>query len=154
MHITSRWLVRQSRVMALVLTVGLTAAIAQQPPATVARQIDAQLKRCVKALRCDVSACATGGGLKSCYDGVTQVWEQKLARIHEALSMRGGWCAAHGAALQEAYAGFPEKAMQSRTWANSPYNTDDDFILLTLQQRYEIAYAVLNNYECKEKKAP
>jgi hypothetical protein len=154
MHITNRWLVRQSRVAIVVLTMWLTSAMAQQPPATIARQIDAQLNRCVKALRCDVSSCATGGGLKSCYDGVSQVWEQKLARIDEALSMRGGWCAAHGAALQEAYAGFPEKAMQSRTWADSPYNTDDDFVLLILQQRYELAYAVFNNYECKGKKAP
>ncbi|BDT71581.1 hypothetical protein os4_11080 [Comamonadaceae bacterium OS-4] len=139
---------------AVVLAMGLTTALAHQPPATIARQIDAQLKRCVQTLRCDVSACATGGGLKSCYNAVTQVWEQKLARIDETLSLRGGWCAAHWAGLQEAYAGFSEKAMQSRTWANSPYNTDDDFILLTLQQRYEMAYAVLNNYECKGKKAP
>ena len=154
MRTTNRSLVRQSCTVAVVLAMGLTAAMAQQPPATIARQIDAQLNRCVKALRCDVNACATGGGLKSCYDGVTQVWAQKLARLDEALSMRGGWCAAHGAALQEAYAGFPEKATQSSTWADSPYNTDDDFTLLTLQQRYELAYAVLNNYECKGKKAP
>lgn len=129
-------------------------AMAQQPPAVIARQIDNHLNKCIKTLQCDTKPCATNGGLKSCYSSVSVEWDKKLERIDASLSARASWCAAHWTALKDAHAAFEEAIMQSPTWADSPYNSDDDMGLQMQQQRYELAYGVITNSACRKAEHP
>jgi hypothetical protein len=65
-----------SRYIAVLLACLSSCALAQQPPAELARKVSAELDRCTKALKCEVNACASNGGLKSCYGRSNALWDQ------------------------------------------------------------------------------
>lgn len=138
-----------SRYIALLLVCLLSCAHAQQPPAELARKVSAELDRCTKALKCEVNACASNGGLKSCYGRSNALWDQAIVQLEAKLDRNGGWCATYWAELKVAQAKFAEEASQVKSLGDGPYNTDDDLALLMYQQQYELTYSVAKNSACK-----
>lgn len=138
-----------SRYIALLLACISSCALAQQPPAELARKVSAELNRCTKALRCEVDACASNGGLKSCYGRANALWDQAITQLEARLDKKDGWCAAYWAELKDAQAKFAEQASKVKSLGDGPYNTDDDLALLMYQQQYELAYSVAKNSACK-----
>lgn len=138
-----------SRYIALLLACLSSCALAQQPPAELARKVSAELGRCTKALKCEVNACASNGGLKSCYGQSNALWDQAIAQLEARLDKKDGWCATYWAQLKDAQAKFAQQASQVKSLGDGPYNTDDDLALLLYQQQYELAYSVAKNSACK-----
>ena len=138
-----------SRFIALLLAGLSSCALAQQPPVELARKVSAELDRCTKALKCGVNACASNGGLKSCYERSNALWDQAIVQLEARLDKKDGWCATYWAELKDAQAKFAEQASQVKSLGDGPYNTDDDLALLLYQQQYELAYSVAKNSACK-----
>jgi len=138
-----------SRNIALVLACLSSSALAQQPPTELARKVSAEFDRCTKALKCEVNACASNGGLKSCYGRSNALWDQGIAQLEARFDKKDDWCATYWAELKVAQAKFAEQASQVKSLGDGPYNTDDDLALLMYQQRYELAYSVAKNSACK-----
>lgn len=138
-----------SRYIVLLLACLSSCALAQQPPAELARKVSAELDRCIKALKCEVNACASNGDLKSCYGRSNALWDQAIAQLEARLAKKDGWCPTYWAELKDAQARFAEQASQVKSLGGGPYNTDDDLALLMYQQQYELAYSVAKNSACK-----
>lgn len=111
------------------------------------------LDQCTRKLRCDTNACASNGGLASCYGRASGVWAEHTALLEKVIGGRDPWCASHWAELREKHATFAESALASKTLADAPYNTNDDLRLLLAQQEYEYGYRILANSACRRRMA-
>jgi hypothetical protein len=121
-------------------------------PASLARTIERGLDRCQARQRCDVNPCATNGGLRSCFEAAQAEWNVQTEKIEATLATRDRWCTTYWDALKEKQAAYAEDALTTPALADGPYNTDDDLKVLLAQQRYELAYGVLQNYACRPRK--
>lgn len=135
----------------LFVTLPLMAAVLT--PVQVARQATTVLDQCIKKLRCDVNACASNGGLDSCYSRAEGIVDANVARLDAALAKRDPWCARHWTELREKHAAFMQSAISSNSLADAPYNSDDDLRLLLARQEYEIGYRILANSACRARPA-
>ena len=124
------------------------------PPQSVARGADQVRDRCVRQEKCDVNACVSNGGLKSCYHRALLFLDQRLVRLEAELAKRDPWCADHWGVLKEKHRKFQEQALVTANFADAPYSTDDDLRLLLAQQEYALAYQVLSNTACRQAVAP
>ena len=138
----------------LLLCTLATPAWAASPatPASLARTIDRGLYRCQDRQRCDINPCVTNGGLRSCYEAAQAEWNVQTEKIEATLVTRDPWCTTYWEQLKEKQATYAEDALTTPALADGPYNTDDDLKVLLAQHRYELAYAVLQNYACRPRK--